>query len=30
MLVGLIIGVIIHEYMHGYVAYRMGDRKSVV
>ena len=25
MLVGLIIGVIIHEYMHGYVAYRMGD-----
>lgn len=25
MLVGLIIGVIVHEYMHGYVAYRMGD-----
>jgi Zn-dependent protease len=25
MLVGLIIGVIFHEYMHGYVAYRMGD-----
>ncbi len=25
MLVGLIIGVILHEYMHGYVAYRMGD-----
>ncbi len=25
MLVGLIVGVIIHEYMHGYVAYRMGD-----
>ncbi len=25
MLVGLVIGVIIHEYMHGYVAYRMGD-----
>ncbi|MBC7253968.1 MAG: site-2 protease family protein [Actinobacteria bacterium] len=25
MLVGLILGVIIHEYMHGYVAYRMGD-----
>ncbi len=25
MLLGLIIGVIVHEYMHGYVAYRMGD-----
>lgn len=25
MLIGLIIGVIFHEYMHGYVAYRMGD-----
>ena len=25
MLVGLIIGVIVHEYMHGYVAFRMGD-----
>jgi Zn-dependent protease len=25
MLVGLIIGVIFHEFMHGYVAYRMGD-----
>ncbi len=25
MMVGLIIGVIVHEYMHGYVAYRMGD-----
>lgn len=25
MLVGLIVGVIIHECMHGYVAYRMGD-----
>lgn len=25
MLVGLIIGVVVHEYMHGYVAYRMGD-----
>jgi len=25
MLVGLIIGVIVHEYMHGYIAYRMGD-----
>jgi Zn-dependent protease len=25
MLVGLIIGVIVHEYMHGYVAYRLGD-----
>ncbi|MDY6793982.1 MAG: site-2 protease family protein [Actinomycetota bacterium] len=25
MLVGLIIGVILHEYMHGYVAYRLGD-----
>lgn len=25
MLVGLVIGVIVHEYMHGYVAYRMGD-----
>ncbi len=25
MLVGLIIGLIFHEFMHGYVAYRMGD-----
>lgn len=25
MLVGLMVGVIVHEYMHGYVAYRMGD-----
>ncbi len=25
MLVGLIIGVIFHEFMHGYVAYKMGD-----
>ncbi len=25
MLVGLIIGVIFHEVMHGYVAYRFGD-----
>jgi Zn-dependent protease len=25
MLIGLIIGVILHEFMHGYVAYRMGD-----
>jgi Zn-dependent protease len=25
MLIGLIIGVIFHEYAHGYVAYRMGD-----
>jgi len=25
MLIGLIVGVILHEYMHGYVAYRMGD-----
>lgn len=25
MLIGLIIGVIFHEYVHGYVAYRMGD-----
>ncbi len=25
MLVGLIIGVITHEFMHGYAAYRMGD-----
>lgn len=25
MMVGLIVGVIVHEYMHGYVAYRMGD-----
>ncbi len=25
MLVGLILGVIVHDYMHGYVAYRMGD-----
>lgn len=25
MLVGLIIGVVFHEFMHGYVAYRMGD-----
>ncbi len=25
LVVGLMVGVIIHEYMHGYVAYRMGD-----
>jgi Zn-dependent protease len=25
MLIGLIIGVIFHEYAHGYMAYRMGD-----
>ncbi len=25
MLIGLIIGVVFHEFMHGYVAYRMGD-----
>jgi Zn-dependent protease len=25
MLIGLIIGVIFHEYAHGYIAYRMGD-----
>jgi Zn-dependent protease len=25
MLIGLIIGVIFHEFMHGYIAYRMGD-----